>query len=748
MDVSDARWHGTAPHSSAPDPGAGDLPGPDRAAEHWWFTARLDGDGDDRTGLAFCFSRHRGPGAGGAPVAAHAVRWSCADPRTGRMNGESWLDSGCVELARAAAECDQAVDPRVRTALVEALSRGRPPLPDRALPRPARVAEDRLDLDYGGVAALRKDGESYLATAEGAGGGFALRLRPAKPALPRPEAADPSAADGATGYCLPRLAVEGTVRLGGEARAVRGTGWYEHSMAGGAGGALAGPDAWRPAARTQVALRLDNGWELSAARADRPGTDAGGCGDAVLCSPEGDRVAVPVRLAGSRPWTSVATLNSYDTAWRLEVAELGLSLRVRTWFPEQEIRSLLFSPGMLEAHVRAEGAMAGRPVRGEGVLRVLPDNRVDDFERHITRVREVTLAEIRRLHPDAPEPAALAALSGLDGAEDFEPLLAEDMHRSLVRPMRHAVDGLGRSWRSYVATAALELFGVSSEPYRALLAATELLHTGCLVIDDIEDRSELRRGRPAAHTVYGEAAAVNSATAAYFVFDQVMRRVLPDDDRLGLRVYQTYLRALRAGHAGQAVDIAGHRAAMDAAVAAGDAEPVLRRVRAAHRLKTAAPVRGVAEVGALIAGADDERVAALGDYFEAVGLAYQISDDVIDLRGVTVGSGAGAARATKLRAEDLRAGKVTMPLAHAVALLPAERMRPLWETVRGGAADEAAVASAAESLHACGAVRACQEEARELVDRAWKPLQDLLPCSHHAIMIRALGRYAARRERE
>ncbi|WP_308343249.1 polyprenyl synthetase family protein [Streptomyces sp. MK37H] len=86
-----------------------------------------------------------------------------------------------------------------------------------------------------------------------------------------------------------------------------------------------------------------------------------------------------------------------------------------------------------------------------------------------------------------------------------------------------------------------------------------------------------------------------------------------------------YLRNLRAAHAGQALDIAGHHTAFDEAVATGDARTLLGQIRPAHRLKTGMLIRSTAEVSAILDGADETQLAAVCEYFEAVGIAYQIT---------------------------------------------------------------------------------------------------------------------------
>ncbi|WP_223838629.1 polyprenyl synthetase family protein [Nocardiopsis deserti] len=715
-------------------------------------------DGADEYGLVFSFARLGDAAAEGSD--AHQAVWYVADRRAREHGGESWVDQACVDTVRALVGSDRATDPRMRRALLDALSQGRLPEPDRLLPRGARWREAPLDLDAGGVARLREDGRGgLLVEARGEESGFRLRLSPPGDGAPGGGASgddghpreytDTVRARTATDPETPGLEATGVLRLRERSVRVTGLGWHERAF----GGDLLPARDGRDTSWSRARIRLDNGWDLAVHRtggADAPdGAPSAHEATAVLSSPGGERVEASATLRGLCPWTSLTTLNTYPTACDVEVPLLGLRLRAAAWFPRQETASVTAHSGTLEAHADAEGTMGGRPVRGHGLWEVFPDTRIEDFERHVTRVRAITRQEIDRLYPAEPDARSLAELAGTEHRpERLDDAVLEDLHASLVGPVRHTTAGLGRSWRSYVSMAAIELFGVDSGPYRPLVAAAELLHTGCLMVDDVEDRSPLRRGRPAAHVVFGEAASINAGTAAYFALDRVLNRVLPDDTALRLRVYQVYLRALRAGHGGQAIDIAGHRAAMDAAVETGDAEALLRRVRSGHWLKTAAPVRGLAEIGALVAGAREEQFRALGEYFDAVGLAYQISDDVMDLRGLTAPVEGGGRSATKHTAEDLRAGKVTMPLAHAVALLPPRRVRELWYSVRDGDADEATVAAAAASLEECGAVTACTVEAQGLVERTWKPLRDLVPCTWTSVMMGALGAYAARRERE
>ncbi|MFF9896944.1 polyprenyl synthetase family protein [Streptomyces longispororuber] len=355
---------------------------------------------------------------------------------------------------------------------------------------------------------------------------------------------------------------------------------------------------------------------------------------------------------------------------------------------------------------------------------------------------------ITALYPDADslDADAVRDLLGLPDVSCLQPglltQLAPRLHEALVRPVRHLVDGGGRRWRPYLMAKVIETLGGDSRRFGPILAAGELMHTGSLIVDDVEDGAGLRRGTRAAHLVYGMPVALNAGTAAYLAFHRALCAVVPDDAALRSAVQDVYLRALRAAHAGQGLDIAGLSTEMDTAVATGDPRALLDHVRLTHRLKSGVPVRAAFEVAALLTGAPARVRGGLGRYGEAIGVAYQITDDVLDLRGV-VHEGVP----TKAVAEDLRNGKVTMPLAHAVALLPRRRMGELWRRAREGRWTPESLREDVAVLTRCGALQACVEEADRLLDAAWRDLRPDLPRNRAALFVRAVARHTVHRAR-
>ncbi|MFE3186422.1 polyprenyl synthetase family protein [Streptomyces violascens] len=354
-------------------------------------------------------------------------------------------------------------------------------------------------------------------------------------------------------------------------------------------------------------------------------------------------------------------------------------------------------------------------------------------------VAEVLRAHVDALYPQHARESEIREITALPGTCTLPPGTADQLHRVLVKPVRYLIEKGGRRWRPRLVASAVEALGGDSADLGPLLAAAEVMHTGSLMVDDIQDSATRRRGARAAHLEFGPATTLNAGTAAYFTLDRVLPQ-LSQDPRIQVAMYRSYLAALRSAHAGQGLDIAGHRAAMDAATATGDTEQLLEAVRVTHRLKSGAPVACLMDLAAHSCGTNTELRHALARYGEAIGTAYQITDDVQDLTGVV-----RHGMPTKLAGEDLRNGKVTMPLAHAVALLPRDKLTHLWQSIKEPGADPETVHEAIEVLTSCGALNAARKEAEHLVEQGWTPLEHLLPPSAATDQLRDLGRQTALR---
>src|SRR5262249_48197097 len=142
------------------------------------------------------------------------------------------------------------------------------------------------------------------------------------------------------------------------------------------------------------------------------------------------------------------------------------------------------------------------------------------------------------------------------------------------------------------------------------------------------------------------------------------------DNAKRVEIYEAYFDAVRAAHTGQAFDIDGFWHLVPAVVESGDGALLERRVLGVHRLKSAAPAGALARVSAILGGGSKAQSDALGDLFEAYGFAFQIIDDVLNLRGFDENR--------KTRGEDVTEGKITAPVAKAMGRLSLDDRRELW----------------------------------------------------------------------
>jgi len=212
--------------------------------------------------------------------------------------------------------------------------------------------------------------------------------------------------------------------------------------------------------------------------------------------------------------------------------------------------------------------------------------------------------------------------------------------------MRYAVLGGGKRIRPIVALAAAEACGAEIEALLVPIAALELIHTYSLVHDDLPamDDDDLRRGRKTTHVVYGEAIGILTGDALLTEAFAWLARPVVDAER--------QLRAIREVAA--AADSRGLIGGQVADMEGTSVEGTIEQLEFIHRNKTGKLLTASVVLGGLLAGATEDVIAALRRYGEAVGLAFQIVDDLLDLEesAATLGKTAG---------KDLAQQKLTYP---------------------------------------------------------------------------------------
>lgn len=257
----------------------------------------------------------------------------------------------------------------------------------------------------------------------------------------------------------------------------------------------------------------------------------------------------------------------------------------------------------------------------------------------------------------------------------------------LHEAMQYSLLAGGKRMRPVLVLAAADAVGLGHPDARALAlpaaCALEMIHTYSLVHDDLPamDNDTLRRGRPTAHVVYGDALAILSGDALLTeAFTLLAREPAIDGPAIATRKLQTIALVARAAGAwgmvgGQVLDLQWEGASRQASV-----DDDLARLQDVHARKTGALIRAATGAGAVMAGATPEQAAAVDAYATELGLCFQIVDDVLDVEG-------DAASLGKHAGKDEAAGKLTYPALFGVE---GSRARARECAARGYAALDAA----------------------------------------------------------
>ncbi|WP_370313002.1 polyprenyl synthetase family protein [Sagittula sp.] len=284
----------------------------------------------------------------------------------------------------------------------------------------------------------------------------------------------------------------------------------------------------------------------------------------------------------------------------------------------------------------------------------------------------------------------------------------------------HLVEAGGKRLRPMLTLASAKLCGYDG-PYHVHLAATvEFIHTATLLHDDVVDESERRRGRPTANLLWDNKSSV-------LVGDYLFARSFQ------LMTETGNLRVLRILSDAAATIAEGEVLQLTAAQDLSTTEDIYLQV---VRGKTAALFSAATEVGGVIAGRPEEDVRALFDYGDALGIAFQIVDDLLDYWG---GDATG-----KNVGDDFRERKLTLPLIKAFARAD-DTEKAFWKRViEKGDQRDGDLEEALRLLDRHGALEETRQEALAWAERA-KTAMQTLPASDLRDLLIDLSDYVVSR---
>jgi len=276
------------------------------------------------------------------------------------------------------------------------------------------------------------------------------------------------------------------------------------------------------------------------------------------------------------------------------------------------------------------------------------------------------------------------------------------------------LDRGGKQWRPILCCLIGENLGGNLELILPIASLCEMVHNGTLLVDDIEDDSKMRRGKPCSHLIFGVDQAINTGNAMYYfpliVFRDYKAKNLVDDTML-VKCYELYGQELLNLHLGQGLDIHWHK---------GGVNPDVQEYLQMCSYKTGVLARLSARLTSLISGAQSDFIQHIGRFAEAIGVAFQIQDDILNLTGEEF------VKKNACVGEDIHEGKRSLMVIHSLSTSPLEKKNRLIEILDSKTESQEIIYEAIDIIKASGSIEYANVMAKSIIKDAWSNIAPLL----------------------
>jgi octaprenyl-diphosphate synthase len=277
----------------------------------------------------------------------------------------------------------------------------------------------------------------------------------------------------------------------------------------------------------------------------------------------------------------------------------------------------------------------------------------------------------------------------------------------------------GKRIRPVLVLLVANAYRYEGAAHHELAAVVEFIHTATLLHDDVVDESSLRRGRATANALFGNAASV---LVGDFLYSRSFQMMVSLDNMRVMQILSDATNVIAEGEVLQLLNM-------------HDPDVSEEAYLAVIRSKTAKLFEAAAELGALVAGASNEQIAAAGEYGRSLGTAFQLIDDVLDYAG-------DASEIGKNVGDDLREGKPTLPLIYLMEHGSEEQRQLVRSCIETG--DEQHFDAVLAAITASGALDYTRRAADVQADRATAALANM-PEGRHKESLLQLARFAVDR---
>lgn len=283
----------------------------------------------------------------------------------------------------------------------------------------------------------------------------------------------------------------------------------------------------------------------------------------------------------------------------------------------------------------------------------------------------------------------------------------EAVKEALTKPVWDFLSRGGKRWRPLLFLLITRAVGGNVKKVKDFLIIPELIHNGSLIVDDIEDQSETRRGKPCLHRIFGIDVAINAGNFLYFLpFLVLIKNKEKFRAAVLLKTYQACIQEMINLHFGQAMDIFWHR---------GKTEKINEaQYFQMSAFKTGCLPRMTAKLAVLLSGGKNELAEKMGRVAEAIGIAFQIQDDILNLTGKEFAKKKGGL------GEDITEGKRSLIVIHTLRQAKKNDRERLIKILNAHTKNQRIRNEAIAIIKKYGSIKYAREKAKKLIKEAWE----------------------------
>ena len=285
------------------------------------------------------------------------------------------------------------------------------------------------------------------------------------------------------------------------------------------------------------------------------------------------------------------------------------------------------------------------------------------------------------------------------------------LNKSLADPIWNLINRGGKRWRPALFLLITEALEGDIEKVKDFLILPELAHEGSLIIDDIQDLAEQRRGKPCTHKLFGTDIAINAGNFLYFLPTLVFMKNKEIDKETLLKAWEVFSQEMINIHAGQATDIYWHKGKTDNITE----EQYLQMCAN----KTGCLSRMAGRLAVVLSRGSPEQEKKIGKVCEKIGIAFQLHDDVLSASGKKFAEKKGYG-------DDITEGKRSLIVIHALNNASQEDKRRLLEILSLHTRDKTLINEAIDIINKYNSIQYAKEYASNLVAKAWEGAEHIL----------------------